>query len=81
MEIREDLPHKFPKLEQLGVWSEKEEAAVKGAQLTAGLESGRFVARDIGGSDPERMAAPRVADYVLHNFANTVVQVKLVIAL
>jgi leucyl aminopeptidase len=34
------------------------------------IEAGRVVYRDIGGSDPERMAAPRVADYVRELFAN-----------
>jgi leucyl aminopeptidase len=77
LEIREDVPERAQKVDKLGLWSEKEDPGIKGAQLTAGLESGRFVARDIGGSDPERMAAPRVAEYVVHNFANTVVQVKV----
>ncbi len=27
------------------------------------IESGRYVARDIGGSDPERTAALRIAEY------------------
>lgn len=36
----------------------------------------RVVYRDIGGSDPERMAAPRVAEYVLEVFKDTCVQVK-----
>ena len=29
-----------------------------------GIELGNIAARDIGGSDPERMAAPRVETYV-----------------
>ena len=28
------------------------------------IELGRVVGRDIGGADPERMAPPRVAEYV-----------------
>ncbi|KAB5567819.1 hypothetical protein PHYPO_G00237220 [Pangasianodon hypophthalmus] len=36
------------------------------------------VYRDIGGSDPERMAAPRVAEYVQEVFKDTSVQVKVV---
>lgn len=35
----------------------------------------RLACRDIGGSDPERMAAPRVADYVQQLFENSPVQV------
>lgn len=35
----------------------------------------RLACRDIGGSDPERMAAPRVAEYVEELFKNSPVQV------
>lgn len=34
------------------------------SELAAALEHGRRIARDICGGDPERMAPPRVADYV-----------------
>ena len=33
--------------------------------------------RDIGGSDPERMAAPRVAEYVREMFKGTAVKVEV----
>ena len=33
-------------------------------QYARAIELGRCVARDIGGADPERMAPPRVAEYV-----------------
>ena len=39
------------------------------------------VCRDIGGSDPERMAAPRVCDYVHEVFKNTCIKVMLLYAL
>lgn len=35
----------------------------------------RLACRDIGGSDPERMAAPRVAEYVEELFKKSPVQV------
>lgn len=35
----------------------------------------RLACRDIGGSDPERMAAPHVVDYVQELFTNSPVQV------
>lgn len=38
----------------------------------------RIVCRDIGGSDPERMAAPRVAEYVQHVFKNSPVNVEVI---
>lgn len=42
-----------------------------------GIEKGRTVYRDIGGSDPERMAPPRVEEYITQLFANTPVTVKV----
>lgn len=36
----------------------------------------RLACRDIGGSDPERMASPRVADYVQELFKDSPVQVE-----
>ena len=32
------------------------------------FESGRYVARDIGVGDPERMAPPRVEEYITKHF-------------
>lgn len=43
--------------------------------LAKKLESGLYVARDIGGGDPERMAPRRVLEYVQQNFANSCVKV------
>ncbi|OQV26212.1 putative aminopeptidase W07G4.4 [Hypsibius exemplaris] len=40
-------------------------------RLATALEAGRIVARDIGGSDPERMAAPRVVEYVKETFSGS----------
>ena len=37
----------------------------------------RFVYRDLGGSDPERMAPPRVAEYVQELFKDTNIKVGL----
>jgi len=38
----------------------------------------RFVARDLGGGDPERMAAPKFAAYVKDLFQNTKVAVEII---
>lgn len=35
------------------------------------IELGRCVARDIGGADPERMAPPRVAEYMENLFGKS----------
>lgn len=36
------------------------------------------MARDIGGSDPERMAPPRVQEYVENEFRNSNIDIKVV---
>lgn len=41
----------------------------------------RFVYRDIGGSDPERMAAPRVAEYVQAVFKDSPVTVSVYVSI
>merc|ERR1712227_374816 len=42
------------------------------------IESGRIVCRDIGGSDPERTAAPRVEEYVTKYFQGSNVNIEVV---
>jgi len=42
------------------------------------IERGRIVCRDIGGSDPERTAAPRVEEYIREYFAGSSVKVEVV---
>ncbi|XP_058793754.1 putative aminopeptidase W07G4.4 [Phymastichus coffea] len=79
LEIREDLPERCYKAACLGVWSpicpKKLQGVVK---LSSALESGRFVARDIGGTDPERMAPPNVENYVTELFAGTRISVQVI---
>jgi len=41
------------------------------------IEAGRVVTRDVGGSDPERMAAPRVEEYIKEVFQETRVKVEV----
>ncbi|KAJ8005770.1 hypothetical protein DPEC_G00121340 [Dallia pectoralis] len=62
----------------LGLWVEKEATGKELVNLASALESGRLACRDIGGSDPERMASPRVAEYVQGLFENTPVKVDVV---
>lgn len=62
----------------LGLWAAQEAQGKKLMELADALESGRVACRDISGSDPERMAAPRVADYVQALFENSPVQVEVV---
>ncbi|KAM9476161.1 putative aminopeptidase W07G4.4 [Clarias gariepinus] len=76
LELREvkKSPHKVT---VLGVWVKDKAQGEDITKLATALESGRVVYRDIGGSDPERMAAPRVAEYVQEVFKNSNVQVKV----
>lgn len=46
--------------------------------LAGTLESGRRVACDIGDCDPERMAPPRVEEYVTALFSNSNIKIKVV---
>ncbi|KAH8876962.1 aminopeptidase W07G4.4 [Schistosoma japonicum] len=60
LEVREMLPEKFPKAIRFGVM----EANDSLLNIAKAIEEGRTLARDIGGSDPERMAAPKIAEYL-----------------
>ena len=55
LEMREDVPDKKAKVKHLGVFAARQNQL----DLAHALEAGRIVSRDIGGSDPERMAAAR----------------------
>merc|ERR1711970_1097454 len=73
LEMRETSKEKAAgKLELLG-WAGAD-SVLKQALI---IEQGRVVCRDIGGSDPERMAAPRVEEYVTQCFAGTKVSVEV----
>jgi leucyl aminopeptidase len=63
------------KVEKLGYWSQTLSEAESLIRIVNAIEVGRIVYRDIGGSDPERMAAPRVHNYVQDNFENTEIKV------
>ncbi|KAJ8317580.1 hypothetical protein KUTeg_005484 [Tegillarca granosa] len=78
LEIREAVKEKAVKAEKLGVWCNDENRVKDGILLANALEAGRIVARDIGGSDPERMAAPRVAEYVQNVLKDTGIKITVV---
>ncbi|XP_011203479.2 putative aminopeptidase W07G4.4 isoform X2 [Bactrocera dorsalis] len=63
IQLREDVPEQAKRIKELSllISTPKAEEIIKDALV---LESGRMVARDIGVGDPERMAPPRVEDYV-----------------
>merc|ERR1712212_533668 len=73
LEMRETSKEKAAgKIELLG-WA----GADSVLQQALIIEQGRVVCRDLGGSDPERMAAPRVEEYVTQCFAGTKVSVEV----
>lgn len=50
------------------MWGENRDSLTEIVRLAGILESGLGVARDIGGGDPERMAAPRIEEYIRNLF-------------
>ena len=72
LEMREGVKERAVKIAGLGWAGER-----KVMEEARAIEAGRVVARDIGGSDPERMAAPRVEEYVQEAFKGTKVKVEV----
>ncbi|XP_071948572.1 putative aminopeptidase W07G4.4 [Antedon mediterranea] len=68
LEIRDLNNERVSKAEKLGFLCSDSSQGARIKKWSEALESGRLVARDIGGSDPERMAAPRVKEYVQELF-------------
>jgi len=78
LEMREGVPEKAIKLNTFGIFVGEDSKLPKTVELAAAIEEGKNVCRDVGGSDPERTAAPRVAEYVEHCFKGTEVSVEVV---
>ncbi|MCG9728851.1 leucyl aminopeptidase family protein [Shewanella sp. Isolate13] len=57
-------------LEAIGLLADTKEAATCAMTLTA-IESGRNLARDLCGTEPERMSAPAFADYCVEALTNS----------
>ncbi|XP_046366254.2 putative aminopeptidase W07G4.4 isoform X1 [Haliotis rufescens] len=77
IEVCEGLPDKKQKAEVLGLFCADGQGEATAATVEA-VERGRIVTRDIGGSDPERMAAPRVEEYVRRSLEGTCIKVEVV---
>ncbi|EDV22797.1 expressed hypothetical protein [Trichoplax adhaerens] len=75
LELREARQTRY--IEELGVFvrNENEKSLIP---FLSAIESGRLVCRDIGGSDPERMAPPNAANYVQDVFKDTPVKVQVI---
>ena len=59
LEMREGVPEKAIKLDTVGVYVGEDKNLPNVLKLATIIEDGKSVCRDIGGSDPERTAAPR----------------------
>ncbi|XP_018054500.1 PREDICTED: putative aminopeptidase W07G4.4 [Atta colombica] len=79
LEVREIGPDRCYKACQLGVWSPICSKKLQGiVKLASALESGRYVARDIGGADPERMTPLRVEEYLAELFCGSNVSMQVI---
>ncbi|BHF62894.1 metalloexopeptidase activity [Sparganum proliferum] len=66
LELKEAFPGRTAKYDKLGVYKPGSEVL----RLAWAMEEGRRVARDICGSDPERMSAYRIVEYLEQVFGN-----------
>ncbi|WAR21736.1 YH24-like protein, partial [Mya arenaria] len=74
LEIREDVPDRATKVDKIGIWCDNLERVQKGIGVLNALEMGR----DIGGTDPERMAAPKAEEYVTSVLKDTCIKVEVI---
>jgi leucyl aminopeptidase len=66
------------KIDKLGFYHQNLDEANALIRLVNAIELGRIVARDIGGSDPERMSAQNVASYVTDVLNSTNIKVNVI---
>jgi len=77
LDVREFSADRAVKAVKLGVYVSELDAGDYVTKLTTVIEQGRLAYRDIGGSDPERMAPPRVAEYVADMFKDSKIKVDI----
>lgn len=78
LQIRELDPSKASLVQYLGVFSHNPDKTKDVVNLALSLESGRRVACDIGDADPERMAPPRVEEYIREVFAGSSIKLQII---
>ncbi|KAL7023436.1 hypothetical protein ACKWTF_012610 [Chironomus riparius] len=77
IQYREDVPEKAERIKCLNIsWSQKDQLKDL-IEKAKSLESGLYIARDIGGGDPERMSPPNVASYVEKAFTSGIISIKV----
>jgi len=78
IQLREDVPDQKQRIEKLGVYHSDASYLKQIIANATSFEKGRFVARDVGGGDPERMAPPKVHTYIDRVFANTNIKISVI---
>lgn len=78
IQFREAASINVRRIEQLFVTSTQTSNLSALLETAISLESALFISRDIGGGDPERMAPPAVADYVVKAFTSGVIKVEVI---
>ena len=73
LEAREALGDAIEPVAMIGLVDENIDVAA-----AAAVESGKYVARDLCGTEPERMAPPRFAEYCEQTFSNSKVSVSVI---
>lgn len=74
LEVREGVPAKAQKIYRLNTYK----IPPSDVRKACALDNAKSVGKDIGGSDPERMAAPRVEEYVREVFGGSSVAVEVI---
>ncbi|CDW54644.1 sb:cb283 protein [Trichuris trichiura] len=73
LEVRELAKENRQKINSLSLWCAHDAmtSSARALALATAIESGRAVARDIGGSDPERMSPAKIVQYIEETFESS----------
>ncbi|KHJ45307.1 hypothetical protein D918_04613 [Trichuris suis] len=73
LEVRELAKENRQRINSLNLWCAHDSmsASARALALATAIESGRAVARDIGGSDPERMSPAKIVQYIEETFQSS----------
>ncbi|KAF4525276.1 hypothetical protein B566_EDAN009359 [Ephemera danica] len=78
IQLREDVPSRARKVDSLLVWGPDPLAVKAVLKFTLAVEQGRYIARDIGGGDPERMTPFKATDYIQSVFKNSSIKINVI---
>eukprot|EP01094_Clydonella_sp_ATCC50884_P022193 TRINITY_DN5055_c0_g1_i1.p1 TRINITY_DN5055_c0_g1~~TRINITY_DN5055_c0_g1_i1.p1 ORF type:complete len:520 (-),score=167.39 TRINITY_DN5055_c0_g1_i1:146-1705(-) len=75
---REGSEDDIEPVKKIGVLSEDESKGAELVRTVSAMEEGRRLARDLGGSDPERMSPVKCAEYIAASMTDSGVEVEIV---